>query len=86
MKNISKVCSSLPLLFPFKSGALGRLGLKVEAAGKIRVFAMVDCWTQWLMKPLHQAIFTLLQSIPSDGTFDQLAPINRLVKLGKGRF
>jgi len=25
---------------------LGRLGIKVEAAGKIRVFAMVDPWTQ----------------------------------------
>jgi len=43
MKNISKVCSSLPLLLPFKDGQLGRLGLKEEAAGKIRVFAMVDC-------------------------------------------
>jgi hypothetical protein len=26
--------------------AVGRLGLKQEAAGKVRVFAMVDCWTQ----------------------------------------
>lgn len=25
---------------------LGKLGAKVEAAGKIRIFAMVDCWTQ----------------------------------------
>jgi hypothetical protein len=25
---------------------LGRLGLKDEPAGKVRVFAMVDCWTQ----------------------------------------
>jgi hypothetical protein len=26
--------------------SIGRLGLKQEAAGKVRVFAMVDCWTQ----------------------------------------
>jgi len=26
--------------------SLGKLGFKEEAAGKIRVFAMVDCWTQ----------------------------------------
>lgn len=25
---------------------IGKLGFKAEAAGKIRVFAMVDCWTQ----------------------------------------
>jgi len=24
----------------------GKLGLKKEAAGKVRVFAMVECWTQ----------------------------------------
>lgn len=27
-------------------GSLGRLGFKSEAAGKVRVFAMVECWTQ----------------------------------------
>jgi len=25
---------------------LGKLGFKEEPAGKVRVFAMVDCWTQ----------------------------------------
>jgi hypothetical protein len=25
---------------------IGKIGLKVEAAGKVRVFAMVECWTQ----------------------------------------
>jgi hypothetical protein len=25
---------------------IGKLGLKKEAAGKVRVFAMVECWTQ----------------------------------------
>jgi hypothetical protein len=29
-----------------KSGVLGKLGLKQEAAGKMRVFAMLDPWTQ----------------------------------------
>jgi hypothetical protein len=32
---------------------LGQLALKKEAAGKIRVFAMVDVWTQSVLKPLH---------------------------------
>jgi hypothetical protein len=59
--------------------SLGKLGFKVEPAGKIRVFAMVDAWTQWLMSPLHEAIFRLLRNIPQDGTFDQLRPLGRLM-------
>lgn len=31
------VATSLPI---------GKLGFKLEAAGKVRVFAMVECWTQ----------------------------------------
>lgn len=59
-------------------GTLGRLGFKEEAAGKMRIFAIVDPWTQWLMKPLHRGISSLLRLIPQDGTFDQLAPLDRL--------
>lgn len=57
---------------------LGKLGFKPEPAGKVRVFAMVDPWTQWLMDRLHRAIFKLLANIPQDGTFDQMAPVKRL--------
>lgn len=60
---------------------VGKLGLKEEPAGKIRVFAMVDPWTQWLLWPLHKAIQYVLRSIPQDGTFDQQAPVARLIKL-----
>lgn len=59
---------------------LGKLGFKPEPAGKIRVFAMVDPWTQWLMDTLHKGIFKLLGNIPQDGTFNQLLPIERLVQ------
>lgn len=33
---------------PYPKGErfLGKLGFKIEAAGKVRVFAMVDAWTQ----------------------------------------
>jgi len=59
---------------------LGKLGTKDEPAGKIRVFAMVDCWTQWLLKPLHKALQELLRCIPQDGTFDQEQPVKNLIK------
>jgi hypothetical protein len=57
---------------------LGRLGFKEEPAGKLRVFAMVDPFTQWLFQGLHSTLFQLLSLIRQDGTFDQVRPIYRL--------
>jgi len=65
-----------PLVRPLSY--LGKLGLKEEAAGKIRVFAMVDAWTQWVLFPFHSVIFDILKNVPMDGTFDQTAPLERL--------
>lgn len=50
---------------------LGQLALKEEAAGKIRVFAMVDIWTQSVLKPLHDWLFRLFHSLPNDSTHNQ---------------
>lgn len=61
------------------SGWLGRLSVK-EEPGKLRVFAMVDSLTQWLLYPLHRFIFDrILKKIPQDGTFDQIGPVRRLI-------
>lgn len=68
------------VLSEFDGIPLGKLGLKFEPAGKVRVFAMVDCFTQWLMKPLHEAIFDVLRQIPQDGTFDQLRPVRSMMR------
>lgn len=54
---------------------LGKLGLKQESAGKMRVFAMVDPITQWALQPIHEFIFSILKQIPMDGTFDQTKPL-----------
>lgn len=70
--------------FPTSSGVsvgdLGRLAGLDEPAGKVRVVAMVDIFTQWVLHPLHEALFNLLRQIPTDGTFDQLKPIHRLLR------
>lgn len=64
---------------------IGKLGLKQEAAGKMRVFAMMDPWTQWIMYPFHKALFSILDRRRDvDGTFNQLGPISR--KEGKPSF
>jgi hypothetical protein len=58
----------------------GKIATKVEPAGKVRVFAIVDYWTQCALKPLHDFVFGVLRSIPQDGTFDQERPVKRLLK------
>jgi len=50
---------------------IGRLAFKEEAAGKLRVFAMVDVITQSLFKPLHEKLFDLFRQLPNDGTHNQ---------------
>nr|QIR30239.1 RNA-dependent RNA polymerase [Plasmopara viticola lesion associated mitovirus 16] len=65
---------------PWKRCSLGKLSLKNEAAGKVRVFAMVDPITQWLFAPIHKYLFSILRTIPTDGTFNQLRPVHRLLR------
>nr|QIR30250.1 RNA-dependent RNA polymerase [Plasmopara viticola lesion associated mitovirus 27] len=65
---------------PWKRCSLGKLSLKNEAAGKVRVFAMVDPITQWLLSPLHKYLFLILRTIPMDGTFNQLRPVYALLR------
>jgi len=60
---------------------VGRLCSKIEAAGKVRVFAIVDGWTQRALKPVHDWIFGLLKILtPMDATFDQEASLKSLVE------
>nr|UPW42242.1 MAG: putative RNA dependent RNA polymerase [Xinjiang mito-like virus 75] len=61
---------------------LGKLCLKQEAAGKVRVFAMVDSWTQTLLSNLHDGLLKILFLIPQDGTYDQHKPVRALLDKG----
>jgi len=49
----------------------GKLSIKEEAAGKLRVFAMVDGWTQSILKPIEQLLAKFLKSLPNDGVYNQ---------------
>jgi len=62
---------------------LGKLAFLEEAAGKVRVVALVDVVTQSILKPLHDWIFSILSKIPQDGTFDQNSPVLLIQKLGR---
>jgi hypothetical protein len=81
-RKMEAVASYDPTGYPFA----GRLATKLEAAGKVRVFAMVDYWTQVALKPLHDMIFDLLREIPQDGTFDQHKPVKALIKRSRSGY
>jgi hypothetical protein len=66
---------------------LGRLGVVYNTAGKSRVIAMTNWWVQVALKPLHTEIFSLLKKLETDGTFNQLKPLQRLIESdGSGLF
>jgi len=69
-------------LHPGNYSNLGKLAFLEEPAGKIRVVAIVDVLTQSILYPLHKWIFSILEKIPQDGTFDQRRPIELLNSLG----
>jgi len=71
--------TDIPMLF-------GKLVQLKEAAGKVRVIAIVDSITQWVLKPIHDWLFKILKHIPQDGTFNQDAPLERLWKDFRGQF
>lgn len=56
---------------------LGQFAIKEEAAGKVRLFALLDSVSQSVLAPLHDLLFALLRQVPNDGTFDQEASIAR---------
>jgi len=66
------------------SAPSGRLAVK-EEPGKVRVFAMVDAWTQWFLYPLHKRIFNWLSTLSTDATFDQRAAVNRAMSKIDGK-
>jgi hypothetical protein len=58
----------------------GRLSFLKEPAGKVRVIAIVDCWTQSALTGLHKSLSTILSAIEQDGTFDQGKPLRLLME------
>lgn len=70
----------IPKSMSYEDIRLGKLSFKEEAAGKLRVFAIADAWTQSLFKPLHKSLFDILRRLPNDGTFDQDSSFQRCLQ------
>lgn len=58
---------------------LGKLGVVYDQAGKARVVASTNWWYQSAFHGLHDSLFKLLAQLPSDGTFDQKAALDRVI-------
>jgi hypothetical protein len=56
---------------------LSQFAFKEEAAGKLRIFAILDSISQSILRPLHDYLFEILKNIPNDGTFDQESSVKR---------
>lgn len=61
---------------------LQRLHNLYEAAGKVRTIAIVDYWTNFVLKPLHDWMFDILRQLPQDATFDQEGKVREFAKRG----
>jgi len=68
--DLQKAFASATIMDPSSKFA-GKLSTKLEAAGKLRVFAMVTTWDQTVLGPIHDMLFAFLKGLPNDGTFDQ---------------
>jgi len=60
---------------------IGRLSVVYDQAGKARIVAITNWWIQLVLKPLHESIFDFLKTVDEDGTFNQTAPLDKIMKL-----
>jgi len=59
-----------------------KLSYVKDKEAKARIIAILDYWSQSALKPLHEALFSLLKRIPGDCTFDQASFARTLPKEG----
>jgi len=59
----------------------GRLAQVLDGSGKRRIFAIGNYVRQRLLRPVHDWAMEALSSLPTDGTYHQQAPLERLVTM-----
>lgn len=65
--------------FIYRPMDLARLAVKLEGAGKVRLFVMCSSVLQMLLYPLHDWSMGLLSTLKTDGTYNQLGPLKGLI-------
>jgi hypothetical protein len=64
---------------------IGRLALLAEGGCKTRTIAIGDCFSQAVLRPIHDKLMHQLKKLPQDCTFDQTKAIKWLSKVTKDR-
>lgn len=62
----------------------GRLGFSAEPAGKTRIFAIADYWSQTSLKVIQDSLYNTLKSISTDATKDQDWGFKTLIEESNG--
>jgi len=65
-----------------RMGCVGKISPIYEAAGKVRMVAITDHWTQRICAPFHAWLEGVLRTLPADSTFDQDEGLQRYVQAG----
>jgi len=60
-----------------------RISLIPETGGKTRIIAILDFWTQRLLRPIHLGLMLKLRELDMDGTFDQNMAFRRALNFSK---
>nr|UJQ92501.1 MAG: putative RNA-dependent RNA polymerase [Mitoviridae sp.] len=71
---VEVVKSMLPILayvLPVKEGKIRKISYFPDKENKVRVIAILDYWSQTVLKGLHHYLFKVLKKIPQDCTFHQ---------------
>jgi hypothetical protein len=64
----------------------GKLAFLPEKGGKTRIIAIVDFWSQQLLRPFHESLMSILRDLgPQDSTFDQDSAFKRVLKETSGK-
>jgi hypothetical protein len=67
-------------IYPEERLRLGKLSVIHEAAGKNRIIAINDYWSQCILYILHEYLFKLLPWFTTDATFDQEGTLRKFTE------
>jgi len=59
----------------------GRICFLSDKGGKTRVIAIINYWIQDVMKLLHDTLYSILRSMPQDGTYNQSRVSSKVMKI-----
>jgi len=85
MSTLLRNTRPLSTLFPIKEGKIRKV-ICIPDVGKTRNVAILDYFSQTVLRPVHHFLFGILKKIPQDVTFDQGSFITKVQSWGEVKF